>query len=337
MPSFNEHRSERADGSAVFQADTNTLMKNFLDALGLEFYGTENAAGLNHPAKSRGRKQATKIGSSSGSEKKRQRKAVAGVFEWAESSLNWCTGCEHDCIYCFGRAIAMQKKWLTAEQWPREKVREKAVKHNWHKVSKKNCAKTFMAPTMHDITPGNLEASVVVLSKVLAAGHNVLVVSKPHLVCIQRLCEVLAPWKDRLLFRFTIGFTGEKTRQFWEPNAPEFHERLACLKLAYEAGFETSVSAEPLLEPWNVRKLVERLRPFVSHSIWLGKANKLSERTKWKFPHSHSEIDKLLSWQTDEKVREIYELFRDDPIIRWKESYKSVVGIARPEKSGLDI
>ena len=46
-------------------------------------------------------------------------------------------------------------------------------------------------PSTHDITPYNLEASIRVLKIVLAAGNDVLIVTKPRLDIITRLCSEL--------------------------------------------------------------------------------------------------------------------------------------------------
>lgn len=264
--------------------------------------------------------------------KEQDREAVSGTREWACHNLNCCKGCSHGCIYCYTRFIAVRFKRLTPQQWTDEAVLEHVVKKGFRPA-----AGTTMFPTTHDITPGNLQACEIVLKKLLATGRRVLIVSKPHLACIQRLCAELVGWKSQMLFRFTIGLADEDLRQFWEPAAPSFDDRLVSLRGAYEAGYETSVSAEPLLEPWNVRAIVEAVRPFVNHSIWIGKANQLRQRTAWKLPPDHPEIIRLLAWQTDQKVREIYELLKGDPLIRWKDSYKKVIGIERPRESGMDV
>jgi len=173
--------------------------------------------------------------------------------------------------------------------------------------------------------------------KLLEAGNNILVVSKPRLECIQRLCDSLRPYRKHILFRFSIGFIDKRVQQFWEPNAPTYAERLSCLRMAYELGFQTSVSAEPLLEPWRAKAIVDNLRLFITHSVWIGKLNGLRTRTKWLYPDGHPEIDRLEQWQANEKVSEVYETLKDDPLVRWKESYKKVLGLARPTTAGLDI
>jgi len=154
---------------------------------------------------------------------------------------------------------------------------------------------------------------------------------------VRELCKDLVQYKKQIMFRFTIGVMDPELREFWEPGAPGFLQRVVSLHLAYEAGYQTSVSAEPLLEPWNVQLLVDRVRDYVTHSIWIGKANQLRQRTAWKLPGDHPAIVRLLSWQTKEKVLEIYEMFRNDWLIRWKDSYKKIIGLDRPDTPGLDI
>jgi DNA repair photolyase len=66
---------------------------------------------------------------------------------------------------------------------------------------------------------------------------------------------------------------------FWEPNAPDFHERFMALRHAYNKGFATSVSCEPMLDN-NVHLVIDYVEPLVTDSIWLGKANQLIRRLK---------------------------------------------------------
>ncbi len=63
--------------------------------------------------------------------------------------------------------------------------------------------------------------------------------------------------------------------KFWEPNAPSFEERLRSLKYAYDKGYKTSISIEPFLDK-DPYVLVEKLMPFTSKSIWIGKMNYVS-------------------------------------------------------------
>jgi len=53
--------------------------------------------------------------------------------------------------------------------------------------------------------------------------------------------------------------------------------------------------------------------------------------------HKHGQSDELLKQQSDEWIIELYEKYRKNKMIKWKDSVKKVVGIHRPVKSGLDI
>lgn len=264
---------------------------------------------------------------------KKSKTSITGTKEWAAETVNCVTGCSHGCLYCYAASDACTRhKRMPRAQWTTEAIRD-------HDVLKKRSYiyGPVMFPSTHDITPATVDACETVLLKLLDSGNQVLVVSKPHRECISRLVESLAPYKDNVLFRFTIGVMDEELRAFWEPGAPAFSERLECLRLAFEAGYATSVSAEPLLEPWSVKTLVAAVSPFVTDSIWIGKLNNPGSRTKWAVDPTDSRLAKLLSWQTDEQVKAIYEMFRNDPLVRWKESYKKVVGLDLATEAGLDI
>jgi hypothetical protein len=47
--------------------------------------------------------------------------------------------------------------------------------------------------------------------------------------------------------------------------------------------------------------------------------------------------DDLIKAQSDDWVHELYEIYRDNPKILWKDSCKKILGIDRPTVTGLDI
>ncbi len=194
-----------------------------------------------------------------------------------------------------------------------------------------------MFPTTHDITPEMLEPCLSVLRKLLAAGNRVLLVSKPHLSCIERICQECRPYREQLLFRFTIGATSDRFLSYWEPGAPPFAERLAALKLARSERFETSVSAEPCLDFAHVDQLIEAVLPWITDAIWIGKLNKARERTRLETDQDRQAVDWIIHAQRDEVLRAVYERWEADPRIKWKESIKKVVGLPLASKPGLDV
>ena len=157
--------------------------------------------------------------------------------------------------------------------------------------------------------------------------------------CVKGLCSDLKAYQSQMTFRFTIGSADDKVLGWWEPGASKFKERLASLKHAHGKGFATSVSCEPMLD-LNIGAVVDVVRPFVTDSIWLGRANRLMSTLSLNCPCDHQASwygKKLLAGQSDDYLRSLYKRFKDDPLIRFKDSIKKVVGVARPTEKGLDI
>jgi DNA repair photolyase len=262
-------------------------------------------------------------------------KRISGTLEWAVKNVNCVKGCKHNCRYCYARTRALQLKQIPdAAAWENMEIREHDVKKGRKKENG-----TVMFPTTHDILPGDiLEASVVVLRKLLEAGNNVLIVSKPHLECIDRLCKEFAEYKNQILFRFTIGAMGYETLKYWEPGAPTFIERLACLQFAFELGFRTSVSCEPMLDNMpNMVKLFHILQTDSTDSIWMGKMNKVRQRVKVETAEDERQVARIEVSQTDENIWQLYNVLKNEPKIRWKESVKQIIGINTPTEPGMDV
>jgi hypothetical protein len=198
-----------------------------------------------------------------------------------------------------------------------------------------------MFPTAHDITPALLKPSIAVLKKLCDAGNTVLVVSKPHCKCVAELCYSLikhnANGTDRIFFRFTIGAMDDDVLSYWEPNAPPFRERIASLKLAGDGcGFRTSVSIEPMLDAPNVVALFHALKPWVTDSIWIGKMNHVRRRVKIETAEDERRVRLLEDGQQLSEIWFLYDTLRNEPLVRWKESIKSVVGLPLATEAGED-
>jgi hypothetical protein len=216
--------------------------------------------------------------------------------------------------------MAIRFKRNTPDNWKNEEVRKdtltKPVPHY---------KGTVMFPSTHDITVEHLTESMTMLDNILKSGNKLLVVSKPNMECIQRICDTFTDYKDKILFRFTIGSTDSQVLKFWEPNAASFEERLDCLALAYRMGYQTSVSGEPLLDR-NVDDLISKLSPYVTDSIWIGKPNMLLSRTKMNGhddPETIARCNELSSWISDpDFLQDLYNKYNDNPMIRWKSSIR---------------
>lgn len=255
--------------------------------------------------------------------KEAARKAY-GTRQWADQTINIIRGCNCGCLGCFAAARAHRFKEVELGKWPTEVLNERAFNA---KVPKGH--KLTMFPSTHNISPEFLEPCAEKIQQILDTGSDVLIVLKPWESVVTALCARFDSFKDRIIYRFTIGSLDNNVLKFWEPGAPSYEERLRCLQYAFEHGFETSVSCEPC---WggDVDRLISELRPYVTDSIWIGKMNKGRSRMKfngyWN-PETAAEYNKLMDWYSDANMIALYNRYKDDPIIRWKESIAKVVGI----------
>ncbi len=111
----------------------------------------------------------------------------------------------------------------------------------------------------------------------------------------------------------------------WEPGAPSFSERFECLKLAFENGYATSVSAEPMLGgKEEAVKLYHLLEPYVTKEIWFGKMNRIGGMKDDPDPAIASHAKLILEQQTDDEIIELVNQLGGLPKIAWKDSIQEV-------------
>ena len=202
----------------------------------------------------------------------KSRKITLGTKEWADSNVNCYKGCSNNCRYCYAKMMAIRFKRATNNTWKKMELNLKNVEKGYHKRKGR-----VMFPTSHDITEESLENCLIVLRKLVQAGNEVLVTSKPRINCLKQICENFGDFKDKIQFRFTITSFDDKKLQFWEPNAPTYDERLESLKYAYYKKFKTSVSIEPFLDEDPI-ELIKKILPYITESIWVGKMNYIKKK-----------------------------------------------------------
>lgn len=248
-----------------------------------------------------------------------------GTNEWAEIKFNIQKGCSNGCLYCYAKARALRFRDIDDhEQWIDETINEKMVNKGWRKRDG-----VIMFPTTHDITPNNINACVTALANILVVGNQVLIVSKPCLSCIQRLCTDLETWKEQMLFRFTIGSLNTGVCSFWEPGAPDPWERYHALEYAYKQGFQTSVSMEPMLEGCHEALVTfGMVKRYVTETVWIGKMNKMRTRVDMANSDNKFMVEQLEEQQSDEEILKLVSRLKDEPKIRWKDSIKKVMGVS---------
>lgn len=258
---------------------------------------------------------------------------VRGTREWAVAEINCSVGCPYGCRYCYARLKALKNKVIaSSEEWAKVRPIEQGSAGSYPLFPGQ-----VMFPAAHDIVPENIEHCLRVISQLLEKGNQVLIVSKPCLEIIDRICDEYEAWKKQILFRFTITSRDPVILAFWEPGAPGYEQRRSSLQRAAKRGFATSVSIEPMLDGGDIFGLVRELSPYVSHSIWIGLMNKISERVVLDSDRTRRNVARIEAGQIDEKIFKIYDELKKNPLIRWKESIKNVVGLPEASNPGLDI
>jgi DNA repair photolyase len=233
---------------------------------------------------------------------------TSGTKEWADHNVNCVDGCTHDCKYCYARQMANRFDRPSGASWKTMIVREKDVSKAYRKRKGR-----IMFPTAHDLVPTDpsFAPCMVVLGKLLAAGNEVLVTTKPHLAAIQHICNTMEQYKGQIQFRFTITSMDDAVLAEWEAGAPRFEERYRSLEYAFLSGFKTSVSIEPVLDNSleALDSLYSMVSPWCTESCWLGIMNHVKGGIK---------ID----------AGSIYRHFvHRDRIVRFKDSIRKAVGV----------
>ena len=249
-------------------------------------------------------------------------KQKTGVQEWAPHSHNWGVGCSHSCKYCYARANAL--RWGTIkspEHWYCEYIKPGRDKV---KFTKKNGV--IMVPTTTDITLFYLPEALRTFHGLLSAGNQLLIVSKPHMKCVSRMCEDLKPWQSQVLFRFTIGTTDNDTAKFWEPGAPSIPERMECLKYAHKHGWATSVSSEPLLGGYDTALgVLAATEPYITDAIWFGRMNYIRQRVNCTDRVVFERVREIEHLQRNSEMLRLYGELCENPMVKWKDSIAKIV------------
>ncbi len=193
-----------------------------------------------------------------------------GTKEWADTNVNIYHGCSNDCVYCYARGMAIRFKRKTKENWKEMDLNIKAANKGYKKRKGR-----IMFPSSHDITLATYKNCLDVLQKILEAGNDVLITTKPDDRVIKFLCKNLVSFRNQIQFRFTITALHYEISATFEPNAPYPDYRLVSLRHAYLEGYKTSISIEPFLQEKEIIKdLILATQGYVTESIWIGPMNK---------------------------------------------------------------
>jgi len=238
-----------------------------------------------------------------------------GVAEWADVSVNLFKGCYNDCLYCYAKNFAERGNWQSRDTWTTMIPNEKNIKKRHKKYNGR-----VMFPTSHDITddPFVFSTCLETLDKLLNWGNEVLITTKPRFVVVKAICDnyLDKPELKKLIqFRFTITSIIDTKLEFWEKNTPKYRERLESLEYAFNKGYKTSVSIEPMLD-FHIIGLINDIYPYITESIWLGIMNYVSK----ELINDNDRYSEIIMINSTDHLKNLYFLLRDIPKIRFKDS-----------------
>jgi hypothetical protein len=247
-----------------------------------------------------------------------------GVFEYAPYSYNIGQKCRCNCRYCYARDIAIKfcdpSNPVTADNWHEEEV--KPYKVNIHQTVNN----VVMIPTMGNISDSNVELMIQTIKNIADANNLVLVVIKPFMSVVRRMCAELADYKDTVQFRFTITSLNPTLSQLWEPGAALPAERIECLQYAFDHGYYTSVSMEPMIdERIETLRLISTIEPYVIGDIWLGKMVDIDKRVAITDDMIRDAVAIIKEQQSDLEIQKLVFSLIGKKNIRYKKSIRDVV------------
>ena len=243
-----------------------------------------------------------------------------GTKEWRPNNENCIEGCENDCRYGYCKKNSIRFGRRTKENWHEMKPNARSQQPVKYKEG------GIMFPTTHDLHIRHLSWWGPFLLQLLAKGNDLLVVSKPEFAAIQWICDNCKEHKHQIEFRFTIGSIDDYVLKFWEPGAPGIKERFRALTYAFDRGYKTSVSMEPLLDK-DPASLITLIRPWVTETIWIGTMNHMHRSD---FAENEMQwYDRMLEINSKENMQKIWEENQNNTQIRWKDSVQELLGITQ--------
>lgn len=182
--------------------------------------------------------------------------------EFNELAINLFTGCEHNCVYCYGADVTHQEKEkFERNVYPRITLEDieqsvRAWQHDTRRILL--CFVTDPYTQVEQKTQFTRH-TIEILHKY---GKGVIILTKGGKRSMRDF-DLLESGKDA--YATTLTCDNDVDSLKWEPNAGLPSERIEALKTAHEKGLETWVSFEPVIYPEQTKHLMVMTKDFVNH------------------------------------------------------------------------
>ncbi|GAG87580.1 unnamed protein product, partial [marine sediment metagenome] len=84
---------------------------------------------------------------------------------------------------------------------------------------------------------------------------------------------------------------------------------------------------------FDISLMVYELLPYINDTIWIGKMNRINQRvdtSKWE-KKDFKYLDMVKESQTDEFIEDMYNEFKDNKKVKWKDSIKKLMNLPEEE------
>jgi len=199
--------------------------------------------------------------------------------EYAEWALNLYDGCEHRCQYCYVPAVLHRTREAFGHAMPKN--------IDWTKLEREIKAlpkgsEVLMSFTCDPYQILEKEAKITRRAIELLHAHEVgvKILTKGGRSSLADI-DLLAAKRNLSSYGVTLTFSDETNSRDWEPRAALPQDRVNCLAIMHEAGINTWVSFEPVIDPQQTLYLIKTSAPYAD----------LIKIGRWNYDKRSNEID----------------------------------------------
>lgn len=203
--------------------------------------------------------------------------------EYSPLALNLYLDCSHGCKYCYAPAILRKGEGYYKVASPRNNIIKMLEKDLERNAPKSQVLLSFIGDVYSQTSDENLTTRQAL--SLLSKYHvPTAILTKGGKRCLKDV-DIFKSFGEHFQIGYTLTFMDEKKSLEWEPGAAIPEERLQVLKELHDNGLQTFVSCEPVIEPEETLKLIERT--ITDNSVDIYKVGKLN---------NYRGLDKTIDW-----------------------------------------
>jgi len=213
--------------------------------------------------------------------------------EYAQRAVNLYSGCSHGCLYCYApKIVQVKKEVFHSRVRARPNILDR-LRRDLEVLKGQDVPRVLLCficdPYPFHISPDE-DVTREAIEILNSAGVDVEILTKGGQRA-ERDFDLLAS-RPGNAFAATLTFVSSADSINWEPKAALPLARMQAIKNAHEAGIETWVSLEPVIDPKQSLELILQTHMFVDH-YKVGTLNHCSLATPIDYRAFAEEAEKL--------------------------------------------